>query len=268
MASFKAGLHKRISSIFDGVPLQKDSADSVSQKTAVADFVPGQPDGSGAAPYPTQQQSYSPPSRPVQKFYTDTVEEPRKPVSKVKAPQETAFSRIYKTLKAKLLPKTSAIELQRQKASLILVPVLCLVLVFIFVKFVLPPSPKKVHVPVIQTGADEAVKSVKINWQIPQPISASLRDPMRTGNFVPVQGHGQTDDTIQPSAAGGIFLAGIVFSEDKAAAIIGSQIMYAGEKIEDVTIVKVEKNMVTFEWKGQTKTLKVGQNWNPSDQTQ
>ena len=45
-------------------------------------------------------------------------------------------------------------------------------------------------------------------------------------------------------------------------AIIGTQFMHAGDKIGEASIVKIEKNSVTFEWKGQTKTLTVGQSWN------
>ena len=39
MTGYKAGLHKKISSIFDGVPVKKESADSACSKTSLPDFI-------------------------------------------------------------------------------------------------------------------------------------------------------------------------------------------------------------------------------------
>jgi hypothetical protein len=265
MTSYKAGLHKNISSIFDGAPLQRPSADSASKQTSLPGFVTEQTDSSRPGQNPqqhlSQQQSYPQPPKPVQKLYKDTAEKTHHLISKTNSQKGMSFSRIYQAFKAKLLPRKSGIKQKRQISSLVLVPVLCLVLVFVIFKFVLPASPKKRPGPKIQTVLDEVLTPVKINWQIPQPISASLRDPMKPLILDQIGADGQTT-----SGVAGITLTGIVYSEDNPAAIIGTQVMHTGEKIGDVSIVKIDRDTVTFERNGQTKILRVGQSWLPTNQ--
>ena len=265
MTSYKAGLHKNISSIFDGAPLQRPSADSASKQTSLPGFVTEQTDSSMPGQNPqqhlSQQQSYPQPPKPVQKLYKDTAEKTHNLISKTNSQKGMSFSRIYQALKAKLLPRKSGIKQKRQMASIVLVPVLCLVLVFVIFKFVLPASPKKRSGPQIQTVVNEVLTPVKINWQIPQPISASLRDPMKPLIVDHIGDDGQTTFGVA-----GITLTGIVYSEDNPAAIIGTQVMHTGEKIGDVSIVKIDRDTVTFERNGQTKILRVGQSWLPTDQ--
>ena len=270
MTSYKAGLHKNISSIFDGAPLQRPSADSASKQTSLPNFVTEQTDSSRPGQDPqqhlSQQQSYPQPPKPVQKLYKDTAEKTHNLISKTNSQKGTSFSRIYQAFKAKLLPRKSGINQKRQISSIVLVPVLCLVLVFVIFKFVLPASPKKRPGPKIQTVLDEVLTPVKINWQIPQPISASLRDPMKPLILDQIGVEGQTTSGQQFSGVAGITLAGIVYSEDNPAAIIGTQVMHTGEKIGDVSIVKIDRDTVTFARNGQTKILRVGQSWLPTDQ--
>ena len=265
MTSYKAGLHKNISSIFDGAPLQGPSADSALKQTSLPNFVTEQTDssrpGQNLQQHLSPQQSYPQPPKPVQRLYKDTAEKTHNLISKTNSQKGTSFSRIYQAFKAKLLPRKSGINQKRQISSLVLVPVLCLVLVFVIFKFVLPTSPKKRSGPQIQTVLDEVLIPVKINWQIPQPISASLRDPMKPLILGQIGADGKTTFGVA-----GITLAGIVYSEDNPAAIIGAQVMHMGEKIGDVSIVKIDRDTVTFERNGQTKILRVGQSWLPTDQ--
>jgi hypothetical protein len=258
LASYKAGLHKNISSIFDGAPLQRQPADSALKQTSLPDFVTEQTDGSEPRHIPQ-------PTKPVQKLYKDTAEKTHHLISETSSRKGTSFSRIYQAFKAKLLPRKSGIDQKRQIASLVLVPVLCLVLVFVIFKFVLPASPKQMPSPEIQTVVNEVSTPVKVNWQIPQPISASLRDPMKPLILDQLSG-GQIISGQQFSGVAGIALTGIVYSEDNPAAIIGTQIMHTGEKIGDISIVKIDKDAVTFERSGQTKILRVGQSWLLTDQ--
>jgi hypothetical protein len=265
MTSYKAGLHKNISSIFDGAPLQRPSADSASKQTSLPDFVTEQTDSSRQGQNPqqhlSQQQSYLQPPKPVQKLYKDTAEKTHNLISKTNSQKGTSFSRIYQAFRAKLLPRKFGVGQKRKISSIVLVPVLCLVLVFVIFKFVLPASPKKRPGPKIQTVVTEVLTPVKINWQIPQPISASLRDPMKPLILDQIGADGQTT-----SGVAGITLAGIVYSEDNPAAIIGTQVMHTGEKIGDVSIIKIDRDTVTFERNGQSKILRVGQSWLPTNQ--
>lgn len=271
MAGYKAGLHKKISSIFDGVPVKGQPSDSDLKQTSLPDFITEQTDSSEPKQNPqqhlSQQQSYSQPPKPVQKLYKDTAEKTHKLLSKVNPQKKTGFADIIRTFKAKLLPQKSGINQKRQMSALVLVPVLCLVLVFVIFKVILPASPKKRTVPKIQAVMNEvAAAPVKINWQLPQPFSASLRDPMKP--LIMGQVQGQTNSPLQSADVAGISVAGIVYSEDNPAVIIGTQIMHAGEKIGDVSIVKIDKDTVTLEQNGQTKTLRVGQSWLPTGQMQ
>ena len=56
-----------------------------------------------------------------------------------------------------------------------------------------------------------------------------------------------------------------MYGKDKANAIVGMQIIQEGDKIGDITVVKINKNSVEFEREGQQKILKVGQSWFLSD---
>jgi len=48
-----------------------------------------------------------------------------------------------------------------------------------------------------------------------------------------------------------------VYSEDKATALVGNQIVRAGSRINDVTIVKINRDSVEFERNGETWVQKV-----------
>lgn len=280
MTSYKAGLHKKISSIFDGVPLKKESEESAAHKTSLPDFITEQSDVPRVPQFPsvqipqTHQPSYTQPAKPVQKLYKDTVEKPLKIVSKAGSQIDSGFLKIYQALKAKLLPAKSVPNQKRQVAAFVLVPVLGLVLIFVVFKFVLPSSPKIPVVPPIETASDQTIKSVKINWQIPSPITARLRDPMKPlySSIVPIPTPDSGQNTsVTPVVNTEIVLNAIVYSPDNpltSIAVIGTKSMHVGEKIGDVLIKEITADTVTFEWKGQTKTLEVKQSWNPVDQIQ
>ncbi len=42
----------------------------------------------------------------------------------------------------------------------------------------------------------------------------------------------------------------IVYSKDKPSAVIGSKIVYVGDKINDITIVKINRDSIEFERNG------------------
>ena len=55
----------------------------------------------------------------------------------------------------------------------------------------------------------------------------------------------------------GRMLQGILYSEDDPTAVIGTQVVHEGEKILDVTIVKINKDKVEFERDGKRWTQEV-----------
>ena len=50
---------------------------------------------------------------------------------------------------------------------------------------------------------------------------------------------------------------GILHSDDKSAAVIGTQIVYEGDKISGTAVVKISQNEVVFERNGKEWTQKV-----------
>jgi hypothetical protein len=251
MTRYKAGMHKKISSIFDGVPVQGQSAPAAVEQPTLPDFVTESNETTG----PVQS-----PARPVQKLYKDAAEKTTRPASKVNTRKKTGIAVYIEAIRSKLLPHKAGVDRGRQAAMLIVVPVLFIVLVVVFFKFVLPGSPSRINVPQMEAVANAASASAKINWQLPKPYTALPRDPMRSASSVQLPGQdGQNPG--QFSSFGEVTLTGIVYSEDNPTAILGSQVMHAGEKIGDCKISKIERNSVTLERNGQTKVLRVGQSW-------
>ncbi len=287
MTAYKAGLHKKISSIFDGMPVQKEQETPAPAKPSLPGFMTEQTEAPVKKPYPSVQMPPPPPqpdyskttAKPVQKLYKDTAEKSVKLVSKAPSRLDSGLIKIYQTIKAKLLPAKAVPYQKRQVAALALIPVLVVVLIVIVVKFIIPsappPAPDSPKPPLIPP-----VSVVKINWEIPQPISPGLRDPMKPvyASIVTIPVPTQTKDTnkvenanIETAAHPEIVVSAIVYSPETpltSIAVIGTKTMHVGEKIGDVLIKEITADAVIFEWKGQTKSLEVKQSWIPVDQIQ
>jgi hypothetical protein len=156
----------------------------------------------------------------------------------------------------------------KDKVMMMLIPILAIVMVFMF-RNVLIKSPNKASatkkknkkvVTVVKSG-DE------IEWKIPDPLPAMTRNPLQlpenndTENPDEVAGPTNTAQVTVPTAAqirsGVVNVRDIVYSEDMASALIGNQIVYAGSKIDGVTIVKINRDSVEFESNGETWVQKV-----------
>jgi len=166
-------------------------------------------------------------------------------------------------IREKLMPSEGGSA--KDKVMVMLVPVLAIVMVFVF-RQVLHKSPGKTQ------GADKKGETViaaanpsdEILWTIPEPLPAMTRDPLKlpgsdkpenpdeTGTENPGQGttagQGQTNF---------LKVRAIVRSDDKATALVGNQIVRAGGTINGVTIVKINKDSVELERNGETWIQKV-----------
>jgi len=106
------------------------------------------------------------------------------------------------------------------------------------------------HGPADLGGADETAaaslsKDSVIRWQEPGPYPKTLRDPMVLGTSG-FAGEGP-----------GLPLRGIIYSEQRCSAIIGSRIVHQGDKIQNATVVRINKDSVEFELNGKTWTQKI-----------
>ena len=274
------------------MPAQKDTEAPVSQKSSLPEFMTEQSEAPVKRQYPSVQIPPQPPpppqpdysqpaAKPVQKLYKDKAEKTLNIVSKAGSQFDSGFLKIYQTIKAKLLPAKAAANQKRQVAALALMPLLVIVLVVIVFKFVLPSTPNNTAGVPDKPPVIQPVSAVNINWVIPQPISPGLRDPMKPSyaSFVsiPIPVPTPTSNTeankviIEAAVNPEIVLSAIVYSPNSpltSIAVIGTKSMHVGEKIGDVLIKEITADAVTFEWKGQTKSLEVKQSWIPVDQIQ
>jgi hypothetical protein len=254
MLKYRAGLHKEVSAIFNGVSLPNPVRDASRQN-----------DGAqrpSAVPAPTHQDYVAPkppaPEPPAQKSPVPSHMTPTKPRPEqlpLQSPPKTAptkqpradtaikaawrqipWRRTLEQIKNKLFATKLGVITTKQKIIVILAPVLFVVLVFMFIRAFSTPSQK-----ITGTGTSGPVKAVaaspggKVNWQVPSPYPTTLRDPMQFGSAT-----GQT-------GAGGLIVKGIIYSEDNPSAVVGDQIVHQGDKILDVVITKINENSVEFE---------------------
>ncbi len=176
-----------------------------------------------------------------------------------KAADEGGFLR---QIKEKLIPSEEEGGSTKDKVMVMLVPILAIVMVFAF-RNVLQQSPSKASA---SNKKDEKVvaaakSSDEIEWKIPEPLPVMTRDPLQLPENNETENSDRAadpTDTEQKTATtavkirdGVINVRDVVYSEEKASALVGDRIVYAGSKIDDVTIVKINRDSVEFESNGE-----------------
>jgi hypothetical protein len=280
----KTGLQKKVSSVFKGVPLPQGSAGQQTSGMRAPDQVPGvspkpsspehQPQSSlmmklhqaeekpgntipnrpaGASPEP------APPApriqqHPVAKELQESKTPPKKAASakqpKAAPAAETTRPGLWRQINNRLFVPKSWGNPTRQKAMVILVPILAIVMIFVF-RQVLSTSPRKTK------GATEdetliaagAKSGQDIDWQIPEPLPATMRDPIKLGDQSSANGSEPNGAAAEPTASD-IDVRDIIFSKDKPSAFVNGRIVYVGDKIRDATVVRINRDSVEFEKDG------------------
>lgn len=254
MSKHRAGLHKKVSAIFDGVSLPKDDG-AQQPSTAPAS---GHPDYIAPKPPAPEPPAAKP---PAPSHMTPTKPKPKQPVvqpppkavpakqpkadTAIKAAGQIPWQRTVEQMKNKLFAPKPGVSTTRQKKMVILAPVLFIVLVFMFIRAFSTPSGAKATPPALEPSGAVAVSNGETDWQVPELYPATLRDPMRFGS---VTTQARTDELI---------VKGIVYSEDNPSAVIGDQIVHEGDKVLDVAIVKINEDSVELEANGKRWTQKV-----------
>ncbi len=238
MANSKAGLHKRISAIFGGVPIPKNDntgrTPPASKEESLHSALPkpsitGRMLSSSLSPQQTTQPSPEV-SSSKQPVVTGTV---------VKNFGQASWSQGWKQIKNKLFTPKAGIGANRQRKMAILTSVLIVIFIFVIIRVLNQPSPTAARAQdsgATKVGSSAAVSEEKINWQIPEPYPTTLRNPMQAGLTAGGQGGNSS-----------LVVKGIVYSEDRPSAVIGSQIVHQGDKILGVTVAKINENNVEFE---------------------
>jgi len=243
MSKGRIGLHKEISSIFDGVPVPKGNG--VEQPVGAP-----APAHTGYPPQKTPAQL--PQHPPVQKPQQSSPSLPQVPLPQqleanaaVKTTRQIPWQQTWLQIKNKLLKPKPGVGAKRQMTMVVLIPVLFIILFFVITQVFSTPS-RKTPRPAVASLTNAASAANKIDWQIPEPYPTTLRDPMQFGS--------QT--SAQPGL-GELVLKGIVYSEDSPSAVVGTQIVRQGDKISGVTVVKINTDSVEFEMNGKSWTQKV-----------
>jgi hypothetical protein len=249
MAEHKAGLHKKISVIFDGVPIPRDNKPSGTSFDTVpegADIVYTKPEDVSAAPAVPEQSEGSGSEQ------AEAVSQEQAEVESVPKDSKQKFRhRIRGQIQGRLFAPKPGVNTARQKLMLILVPVLCVIFVLVIINVFRSPPRKTAKRPdAVKASVKTANSGGKINWEIPQPYPENMRDPMQ---FV------QTTSSAGTAGTEGNKLAvkGIVYSTDNPSAVIGTQIVHQGDEVSGVTILKINEDSVEFEADGKKWTQKV-----------
>jgi hypothetical protein len=259
MAKAKRGLHKEITSIFDGVPLPNKHGVSQSPSSP-----PGGCGPSESQPQPGKGRFEMPvvsgplPQKPkvseIPKPKTPAESAPKAmPIEKpqgnfvVKSSARSFFENIVARITARVVTSKPGTDPGRQKVMVVLVPMLFVVFIVVFIR-VLPGLKGGA---VAQVGVAGGSNS-QVTWEIPEPYPQTLRDPMQFGSVGQSAGpDGQGGDDAQ------LVVAGIVYSQDSPTAVIGTTIVRKGDKIMGATVVKINPDSVEFEINGKSLTRKV-----------
>jgi hypothetical protein len=224
----KSGLHKEISSIFEGIS------------------VPGaveRPSGA-AAPEQIEQGATRP---PAQGPHIPQIAPPAKPgpVPKAVVAKKSAKSTWRKTwqkIKIKLFKSESGNISTRQKVTLILIPILSIALIYVLMPLVRRP---KISEPKREALATAAVDyKGEVDWKIPEPYPVTLRDPMQPNTAGTINAEAEA---IEAGKIASFIVKGIIHSDDNPAAVVGTQIVHEGDVISGVSIVKINQDSVEFQ---------------------
>ncbi len=255
MLNYKAGLHKDVSAIFNGVSLPNAAGDTSRQNnggtqkplvvpetaqvnSSLKPSVPEPPAQKLPAPShmtPTkpasEQPSQSQPKTvPAEQSKADAV---KKAVLKIAG--QIPWKRTLEQIQNRLFASTDGVVTPKQKMMVVLAPVLFVVLIILFIRAFSSPSQKIAGMGTLVPVTAVTSSNGKIEWQIPNPYPTTLRDPMRFGSASSSTGTGE------------LIVKGIIYSDDNPSALIGSHIVHQGDKILDVTVTKINENSVEFE---------------------
>jgi len=239
MERHKAGLHKEISSIFEGVPIPNN--DGAGQSYSAAAHKPVvEPPSASQTPSPAQPQlSEQSPAKAddAKQHKADTV---------TKSPIQIWLQQTWEKIGSRLLAPKPGVNPARQKAMMILIPVLFVMLVVVLFQ-VFGTTPQRTNMSITsELTGNPAGSNTNIAWQIPQPYPTAIRDPMQMSSVASAQ-----------AGTGAMAVKGIVYSVDNPSAIIGTEVVKEGDKISGVTVLKIRKDSIEFELNDKRWTQKV-----------
>ncbi len=234
----RSGLHKDVSSIFDGVPVPNQ------QSAARPHAGPEQAQEAGLdSPQPPGQALRNPQNTDSSQQF----KQPGKAAGGARVKTGGAISAVGRGLiqqiAKKLFTPKPGVSPVRQKVMTFLVPVLAVTLIIIFTRVLSVPSQTKGSVAPKPKTPGSSVPTEAI-WREPDPYPAGLRDPMQLTDEMTTQIEAQAKAEADAKAEalaqgppnigatgpqgtkpGELTVKGIVFSADKPTAVVGARIV-------------------------------------------
>jgi len=282
----KAGLQKKVSSVFKGVPVPQNNGSQQPSGTPTPESEHGVPPKPAAVDHQVSQsslikklnQSEDSLDKTAQKQTPNVFpkptstnrmtqsplikklpqpEESLKRAAKATQPQSSPFIEetsdgLLQQIKDKLFTPKPGVSPTKQKAMVIMVPILAIIMIFAF-RQVLSKAPRKTKgagtedTPVVVAIANSGHE---IDWKVPEPISVMTRDPIKLPEQTDTQNAEQNtegNETVNKPKQGVIIVRDIVYSHDRPSAVIGTKIVYVGDEVNDATIVKINRDSIEFE---------------------
>jgi len=260
----KSGLHKEISSIFDGVPVPSHKGPAGSQGTP-----PGLGQGKAAYDSPRPIRAPQNPQIPGSQNFNQPGGPAAAARPKTGQADQAANAGPLRRMTRKLFAPKPGVNPRKQKMMLLLIPLLAVVLLILGRKnldFIFSKPAATVKQPTGNDTTAIAKMLTGIDWTPPEPFPTGLRDPMQltprmvaqidemNAEKVAVKPPENTG-TIDPDAtkAGELTVKGILFSDDNPAAIVGTEgnILHVGDVVAGAKILKITRNAVEFEKDGE-----------------
>jgi hypothetical protein len=136
-----------------------------------------------------------------------------------------------------------------QRGKIVLVVVLALVLIAVVGMVLVPPSQIKAEPKMIREekpGTPGKKTPETITWTLPEPLPTALRDPMK---IVAVE---RTELVPEETTKQILFvIRGVVLGERGNTAIVGSEIVSVGDTVQGARVIRIDRNEVEFEQDGQ-----------------
>lgn len=244
----KSGLQKEISKIFTGVHIPGKGTSEPDTHPVVAapdkDVSP-KPVTPAPRPFTIPEPKEYPAPAPKPAVYEPPASPPA-PIRQLPRPSlQTPFSKIWEQAMGKLLVSKPGVSTSRQKVMILMMPVLAVVFIVVLMQVLRTPagSAKKFASP----GTAAVLKEGKIDWELPPLYPETLRDPMSFTTSVTQVREG-TDRPV---------VRGIVYSGDSPSAVVGDQIVSAGDVVDGATVVKINPDSVDFAMGDKKWTQKV-----------
>lgn len=258
----RAGLGKKVSSIFDGVPLPNSVQDTQQpqqraepqlpavHKQINAEIPPRQVPSVSQVPQsaPAAQQQQQRPA-PVHKPQAPAIDKPILKVNTIAVQKESVIAKAFQQLVHKFLNTGDKEIDERNIRAVAMAGVLFVILVVVlWWTGIFSGSGSNRNV---TNSASAATNDIYINWTIPQPLPSDLPDLMTLGSKT-------TRGGSVSGISGAPVVKSIVFS-DKPTAVISGEIVREGQKLEgtNITITKIYKDKIEFSQNGKSWTQQV-----------